>query len=145
MCKTISCLIFLLLVNSVYLSGNEISYKTFIPGLIQLDKGEKIKGYSIICGEVVTLIAGTFCWYLSESEYNKYKKLPITASQEEFDRHIKASEFYGTVAILSFAGFGAIYLYSVIDAIRLSQDSKKCGLYIEPKKGGLIFSAVIKF
>jgi hypothetical protein len=146
--KKIFLAVFLLVfISQMCFAKNEIGVKTFIPGMVQLGNGETIKGWSIIGGEAVTLIGGVVGWYLSESEYDKYKSLPKTATQDEFDKHLNNSEFYGTVAVGSFIGFGAIYLYSVIDAIWLSRksESERQGLYLEPKKDGVALYAVIKF
>jgi hypothetical protein len=129
----------------VCFARNVIGVKTFIPGMVQLSNKETFKGWSIITSEAITLIAGSISWYWSESEYNKYKRLPKTASQDEFDKHLRKSEFYGIVAIGSFLGFGAVYLYSVIDAIWFSHKSEKYGLHFEPKKDHLTLCAIIKF
>jgi len=146
MCKKIFLISFLsVFVSQSGFAKNEIGFKTFIPGMVQLENGEKIKGWCIIGGEVLTLLAGGISWYWSEREYDKYKKLPSSASKDEFDKHINNSEFYGTVAIGSFIGFGAIYLYSIIDAIWFSHSSKKYDLQFVHKKDGVFLSAVIKF
>ena len=115
--------------------------------MVQLGNGEAIKGWSIIGGEAVTLIAGGICWYWSDVEYEKYKNLPRGVSQDLFDRCYNASNFYGTVSIGSFIGFGIIYLYSVIDAIWFShsKETKEQGLYLVPKKDGVSLCAGIKF
>ena len=132
-------------VSQMCFAKNEIGVKTFIPGMVQWNNSEMIKFYSIVGGEAITLIGGAAGWYLSESEYDKYKALPKTASQDEFDKHFNDSEFYGTIAIGSFALLGATYLYSVVDAIWLSKGSKKYGLFFEPKKDGVALCAVTRF
>jgi hypothetical protein len=124
---------------------NNIGIKTFIPGLPQLERKEEIKGLSIIFGEGFTFITGITTWYLSEREYDKYKKLPYGTPQEEFDRHINNSELYGTMAICSFVFFSGIYVYSVIDAILASGKDKKQALYFIPKKDGIILTGRIRF
>jgi len=130
-------LFFFFNINTVW-AKNEISYKTFIPGMVQLSHNEEVKGLIIIGCETISLLTGSICWYISESEYNKYKKLPANTPQEEFDKHLNASEFYGTLAIGSFVIFGATYIYSVIDAIWFSKSKeKKQSFYFIPKKRGI--------
>ncbi|MDD2890435.1 MAG: hypothetical protein PHE49_07330 [bacterium] len=131
-------------------SRNKIGIKTFIPGMVQLSNKEAIKGWSIIGGETITLIGGVVGWYWNTTEYDKYTTLPIGTSQDEFDKHLNNSEFYGNMSIASFTGFGALYLYSVIDAIWLSHTKesipdKKQGFYLIPEKDGMGLSAMIKF
>lgn len=87
---------------------------------------------------------------MSDKEYDKYLELPLGTTQETFDKHFNNSETYGTVAICSFAAAGAIYLYSVIDAIWISkptatQEGEKTSFYVLPKKDGLSFCLSIKF
>ncbi|RKZ94246.1 MAG: hypothetical protein DRQ46_10255, partial [Gammaproteobacteria bacterium] len=70
----------------------------------------------------------TIFWYLSDKEYDEYLSLPAGTPKEEFDRHIKNSELYGTISITSFALAGAVYMYSVIDAIRLIREGWYWGM-----------------
>ena len=128
----------------------KITGKTFIPGAIQLSNGQKAKGLFILSGEAITLASGGIFWYLSNKEYDKYMELSSGTPQEEFDKHFYNSENYGTIAICSFAATGAVYLYSIIDAIWISkpnekQQDKKTSFYFLPKKDGLNFCLLINF
>ena len=102
--------------------------KIFIPGAIQLGCDQRGKAYGIIAAEVTTVAAGTIFWYLSDKEYDEYLSLPAGTPKEEFDRHIKNSQLYGTISITSFALAGAVYMYSVIDAIRLIREGWYWGM-----------------
>ena len=131
----------------------KLSLKTFIPGAVQYSNKETFKAWSIIGGETITLLAGGVCWYLSDSEYDKYKSLSEGVSQEQFDRHYNNSNLYGTISISSFIGFGAIYLYSVIDAIKSSHHeemdeqgkTEEQGFYFVPKKDSIALYALLRF
>ena len=99
----------------------------FIPGLPQLNKGETIKGYGIIGGEGVTLLSGVVFWISSASEYSAYKNLGATATQADFNSHYNNSNLFGTISIMSFVFTGAVYAYSVVDAMFLSKPAGKTG------------------
>ena len=119
--------------NPIFYRGGWIgdgigNIKIFIPGAIQLGCDQRGKAYGIIAAEVTTVAAGTIFWYLSDKEYDEYLSLPAGTPKEEFDRHIKNSELYGTISITSFALAGAVYMYSVIDAIRLIREGWYWGM-----------------
>jgi len=112
----------------------------FVPGVYQLKSGQNLKGIGIIGGEILSLSSGFSLWYLSDKEYDKYLSLPLGTSQEEFDKHLKNSEKYGTMSIISFTLSGAIYLYSVIDAFIFSRPKEeKTGFYLIPLEGKMCF------
>jgi hypothetical protein len=144
------------LTNSCFAKSNSptqtIDSKMFIPGLPQLEKGETMKAYGIMGGEAVTLLSGLIFMVSSNSEYSKYKALDSTAAPAEFDSHYNKSNSYGTMSIASFALMGAVYAYSVVDAMFLSKPSpktvkkhykkvKRYGIYLEPQGNGITLCA----
>lgn len=131
---------------------NGIGLKTFIPSAVQFNNKENIKGGCIIGSELLSIAIGGIGWFWNTTEYMRYKDLPRGASQEVFDSKLRSSEFYGTVSIVSFSISGAIYLYSMIDAIWFSHPREKkeeqtieTGLYLIPDKNGITLSSVIRF
>lgn len=134
------------LISTAVFSQKKFTLKTLVPGAVQISNGQKGKGWSIICSEAITLASGGLFWYLSDKEYDKYMELPLGTTQDEFDKHFNNSEKYGTIAICSFAAAGAVYLYSVIDAICIAEPAGgSTSLYVLPEKGGFSFCFKLKF
>jgi hypothetical protein len=123
----------------------ENKVKALLPGLIQYDRGQKLKGEVLMWTASVSLVMGLTTWYRSDREYDTYLSLPKGASRKEFDRHYNASNSYGTISIVSFVAFGSTFLYSLVDVIWLGGTTERYGLYLAPGMEDIGLCAVRRF
>lgn len=126
-------------------STQKPNFSVFVPGLVQYRNDEKFLAFTIMVSQAVSTGLACFLGYLSESEYNKYKKLPLNTPQAEFDKCIKNSNDYGTQSLVWLTFASGIYLYSVVDAMYYSHPKKtvEYGIYLSPGNAGL--SLAVKF
>ena len=89
----------------------KVSGKAFVPGMAQLYKGSKIKGYSIISAQVLSIASIILC----ENQRSSYQKKAI--EQPKFAREYgdKASN-WETGRNISIGIAAGIYVYNIIDA-----------------------------
>lgn len=121
--------------ESVSLSDDyKVAGRAFVPGMAQLYKGSKAKGYSIISAQVLSVASIILC----ENQRSSYQKKAI--EQPKFAREYsdKASN-WETGRNISIGIAAGIYIYNIVDAFvakgkkRIVVNSKDTSLHFTPQ------------
>jgi tetratricopeptide (TPR) repeat protein len=108
------------------------------PGLGQLSKGEKTKGYIIMSGETFSILSLGFTQYKLSQTHNDYLKATYSAEIAEkyriYNKYYRLRNF----SLISTIG---IYLYSYLDCLYTKQptEKKSFSLSVSPDRLNLVF------
>lgn len=91
-----------------------LSYKTFIPGMSQIDKGQTTKGL-IIIGAEVAMVGGIVAFEGLRSSYDS--KISTTHNAKQKADYIDRTDTYATLRNICIAGAAAVYVWNIVDAI----------------------------
>ncbi|MDR1226866.1 MAG: hypothetical protein LBK47_08225 [Prevotellaceae bacterium] len=122
------------------------SARAFVPGMAQLYKGSKAKGFLFIAGEVA-MIGGVV---IAESMRASYtSKINTTHSAADKKTYISSADNMQNVRNVFIAGAAALYAWNVIDGIVakgkkhvivLGDANLRIAPYATPEAGGVMFA-----
>ncbi len=101
-----------------------------VPGWGQLYKKQKAKGYTLLFSEVLFITAA----FISQNQYdyNNNEAIKNIKHPETYYYYTDKADVWKTTRNAAFIGAGAVYLYSIIDAI--ATRGAKSYAYTKPRK-----------
>lgn len=123
-------------------SHSPLSFKTFIPGMTQLEKGQTTKALVMI-GTEVALVGGIVAFEGARSSYSN--KIGSTHNAAQKADYIDRANMCSDMRNLCIAGAAAVYVWSFVDAlvskgptrVMLGDASIKASPYASPSGFGL--------
>lgn len=109
------------------------------PGLGQINRGQQVKGYSLLASEIVLLGAFVYCQVNVDRARDRYLSETDPALMQ--DRYDEYNLFYHGRNATALLALG-VYVYSLLDALyfppSLSNDRSNLSLHVSPDMGNLL-------